>query len=157
MWTLCIVLGLILVGVLVLLLRHHRSPVKADDENSREQERTYQPDAVAGDEKIEEEDSEADRLWIASVDDIIDANIANAEFSVEDLGRLAGMSRSNLYKRVKAITGLSPLEYLRDRRVKKGRQLLAQATGKHVKPTLAEIAYQVGMSPRQFSKYIKQE
>lgn len=157
MWTLCIVLGLILVGVLVLLLRHHRSPVKADDENSREQERTYQPDAVAGDEKIEEEDSEADRLWIASVDDIIDANIANAEFSVEDLGRLAGMSRSNLYKHVKAITGLSPLEYLRDRRVKKGRQLLAQATGKHVKPTLAEIAYQVGMSPRQFSKYIKQE
>ena len=82
--------------------------------------------------------------------------MSDADFSIEDLGRQAGMSRSNLYKRIKAITGLSPLEYLRDRRVAKGRQLLAQATGKHVRPTLSEIAYQVGMSPRQFSKYLRQ-
>ena len=82
--------------------------------------------------------------------------MSDADFSIEDLGRQAGMSRSNLYKRIKAITGLSPLEYLRDRRVAKGRQLLAQATGKHIKPTLSEIAYQVGMSPRQFSKYLRQ-
>lgn len=102
-----------------------------------------------------EAEAEADNAWLKSIDSIIDENIADASFSIEELGHLAGMSRSNLYKRVKAITGLSPLEYLRERRVKKGRQLLEQATGKHVKPTLSEIAYQVGMSPRQFSKYLK--
>lgn len=101
-------------------------------------------------------ETDADRSWLQSIDSIIDANISDADFSIEDLGRHAGMSRSNLYKRIKAITGLSPLEYLRDRRVARGRELLAQATGKHVRPTLSEIAYQVGMSPRQFSKYLRQ-
>lgn len=101
-------------------------------------------------------ETDADHSWLQSIDSIIDANMSDADFSIEDLGRQAGMSRSNLYKRIKAITGLSPLEYLRDRRVAKGRQLLAQATGKHIKPTLSEIAYQVGMSPRQFSKYLRQ-
>lgn len=101
-------------------------------------------------------ETDADRSWLQSIDSIIDANMSDADFSIEDLGRQAGMSRSNLYKRIKAITGLSPLEYLRDRRVAKGRELLAQATGKHIKPTLSEIAYQVGMSPRQFSKYLRQ-
>lgn len=155
-WTLYIFLGLILICGLYLLRRYKRYG-RTDGEIHAVHAFSDQPEVVVCDETAPENNSEADCIWIASIDNIIDANIANAEFSVEDLGRLAGMSRSNLYKRVKAITGLSPLEYLRDRRVKKGRQLLAQATGKHVKPTLAEIAYQVGMSPRQFSKYIKQE
>ena len=155
-WTLYIFLGLILICGLYVLIRHKRY-YRTDGEIHAVHAFSNQPEDVICDETAPEDNSEADCIWIGSIDNIIDANIANAEFSVEDLGRLAGMSRSNLYKRIKAITGLSPLEYLRDRRVKRGRQLLAQATGKHVKPTLAEIAYQVGMSPRQFSKYIRQE
>lgn len=155
-WTLYIFIGLILICGLYVLIRHKRY-YRTDGEIHAVHAFSNQPEDVICDETAPEDNSEADCIWIGSIDNIIDANIANAEFSVEDLGRLAGMSRSNLYKRIKAITGLSPLEYLRDRRVKRGRQLLAQATGKHVKPTLAEIAYQVGMSPRQFSKYIRQK
>ncbi len=126
------------------------------DDKGRSTDVTVIAEASSEADNHNDSETDADRSWLQSIDSIIDANISDADFSIEDLGRHAGMSRSNLYKRIKAITGLSPLEYLRDRRVAKGRQLLAQATGKHVRPTLSEIAYQVGMSPRQFSKYLRQ-
>ena len=148
-WWIYVVIGIIFSGgVLMYFLRNR---VAGKSVGTPAMPPISQPD-IAVDAEAE---AEADSAWLKSIDSIIDENIADAAFSIEELGHLAGMSRSNLYKRVKAITGLSPLEYLRERRVKKGRQLLEQATGKHVKPTLSEIAYQVGMSPRQFSKYLK--
>lgn len=148
-WWVYVVIGIVLSGGLLICFL--RKQVSGKSVSSPVMPGTVKHDIVPD----AETEAEADSAWLKSIDSIIDENIADAAFSIEELGHLAGMSRSNLYKRVKAITGLSPLEYLRERRVKKGRQLLEQATGKHVKPTLSEIAYQVGMSPRQFSKYLR--
>ena len=90
-------------------------------------------------------------MWCSSDSAVYHVDVSCNPPRVETFADLDGL-RFGKY----AITGLSPLEYLRDRRVAQGRELLAQATGKHVRPTLSEIAYQVGMSPRQFSKYLRQ-
>ena len=83
---------------------------------------------------------------------IVEQNIDNSEFSVEELSALVGMSRSNLYKKLMSITGKSPLEFMRIIRLKKGMQLLQQR-----QYTISEIAYRVGLSPKQFSKYFRDE
>lgn len=74
------------------------------------------------------------------------------EFSVEDFSRLMLVSRSSLYKKLTALTGQSPLEFIRKIRLRRGRELLA---GRGL--TIAEVAYSVGLSPKQFSKFFKEE
>lgn len=83
----------------------------------------------------------------------VEKNIAEAKFSVEDLSRELGMSRVYLYKKLLAITGKSPVEFIRIIRLKRGAQLLEKSQF-----TVAEVAYKVGFnSPRYFSKYFKEE
>ena len=64
-----------------------------------------------------------------------------------------GLSRVQLYRKMKALTGQSPVELLRTARLQKGRELL-QTTGKNV----SEIAYEVGFTaPSYFTKCFKDE
>ncbi|QNF35955.1 helix-turn-helix domain-containing protein [Adhaeribacter swui] len=80
-------------------------------------------------------------------------NIANPDFSVEELSRELGMSRVYLYKKLTAITGKTPLEFIRTVRLKRAAQLLSQS-----QLTVAEVAYEVGFNnPKYFTKYFKQE
>jgi len=83
----------------------------------------------------------------------VEKNLSESKFSVEDLSRELGMSRVYLYKKLMAITGKSPVEFIRIIRLKRGAQLLEKS-----QLTVAEIAYEVGFnSPRYFSKYFKEE
>ena len=82
----------------------------------------------------------------------VEANMDNSEFSVEDLSSYVGMSRGHLYKKLVSITGKSPLEFIRVLRIKRGHQLLVQS-----QLSISQISYQVGLSPKQFSKYYKEE
>ncbi|RDC61830.1 Exoenzyme S synthesis regulatory protein ExsA [Adhaeribacter pallidiroseus] len=80
-------------------------------------------------------------------------NIANPDFSVEELSRELGMSRVYLYKRLVALTGKAPLEFIRTVRLKRAAQLLSES-----QLTVAEVAYEVGFNnPKYFTKYFKQE
>ncbi|QMU26744.1 hybrid sensor histidine kinase/response regulator transcription factor [Adhaeribacter radiodurans] len=80
-------------------------------------------------------------------------NIANPDFSVEELSRELGMSRVYLYKKLLAITGKAPLEFIRTVRLKRAAQLLTES-----QLTVAEVAYEVGFNnPKYFTKYFKQE
>jgi len=84
---------------------------------------------------------------------ITEANIANPDFSVEELSREIGMSRVYLYKKLVAITGKTPIEFIRIVRLRRAAQLLEQS-----QLNVSEIAYEVGFnSPRTFTKYFKQE
>ena len=74
------------------------------------------------------------------------------DFSVERLSELLLMSRSGLYKKMTAVTGQTPLEFIRMVRMREGRRLLDSGES-----SIAQIAYCVGMSPKQFSKYFKDE
>jgi AraC-like DNA-binding protein len=103
---------------------------------------------------------EPSTLEITSVDEqlkekairIVEEHISESEFSVEDLSAALGMSRGHLYKRLVAITGKTPIEFIRTIRIKRGRQLLEES-GEGVQ----QVAWRIGMSPKQFAKYFKEE
>ncbi len=85
--------------------------------------------------------------------EVVEKNIAESGFSVEDLSKELGMSRVYLYKKLMSITGKSPIEFIRIIRLKRGAQLLEKS-----QMNIAEVAYEVGFnSPRYFSKYFKEE
>jgi DNA-binding response OmpR family regulator len=83
----------------------------------------------------------------------VEENLTNKDFSVEELSRLMGMSRVLLYKKVLALTGKTPIEFIRTIRLQRAAQLLEKSQF-----TVAEIAYQVGFNnPKYFAKYFKEE
>ena len=85
--------------------------------------------------------------------DFIEQNLSDSDLSVETVGAELGLSRVQLYRKVKALTGQSPVELLRTARLQKGRELL-QTTDK----TVSEVAYEVGFTaPSYFTKCFKDE
>jgi AraC-like DNA-binding protein len=83
----------------------------------------------------------------------VESNISRSDLSVEELSRELGMSRVNLYKRLVAMTGKTPIEFIRVIRLKRAAQLLRDSQ-LHV----SEIAFQVGFNnPKYFSRYFKEE
>lgn len=96
--------------------------------------------------------SSLDEQLIEKAIRIVEENMDNSEFSVEELSAQIGISRSGLYKKLMSITGKSPLEFMRILRLKRGKQLLEKS-----QLSISQIAYKVGLSPKQFSKYFKEE
>lgn len=83
----------------------------------------------------------------------VSANIKRSDLSVEELSSHLGMSRVHLYKKLKAITGKTPIEFIRIIRLKRGAQMLRES-----QLNVSEVAYQLGFnSPKYFSKYFKEE
>lgn len=83
---------------------------------------------------------------------IVEENMDNSEFSVEEFSETLGLSRSGLYKKLMQITGRSPLEFIRILRLKRGKKLLEDN-----RQSISQVAYQVGFSPKQFAKFFKEE
>lgn len=93
-----------------------------------------------------------DQTFVEKLRSHIERNLSNPNLSVEDLGEKIGMSRVQLYRKTKALTGYSPNELIRITRLKKAAALLA-STNK----TIAEITYEVGFStPSYFTKCYKE-
>lgn len=94
-----------------------------------------------------------DEKLIRKALEIVEKNISNADFSVEQLGRELGMSRVHLYKKLLSLTGKTPIEFIRVLRLKRAAQLLQKSQLR-----VSEIAYEVGFNnPKYFSKYFKEE
>ncbi len=97
--------------------------------------------------------SPLDEKLLKKVHTIIKENLSNPELTVESLSRELGMSRVNLYKKMTALTGKTPVEFIRLVRLKRSTELLMENSY-----TVSEIAYEVGFSdPRYFSKQFKAE
>ena len=97
--------------------------------------------------------STQDKLFIDTLKEAINTNMKNADLKMDDLGDELGISRVQLYRKVKALTGLSPVELLRDMRLQRGYTLLSSTT-----KTVAEVAYEVGFSkPGYFSNCFKKQ
>lgn len=83
----------------------------------------------------------------------IENNISRSDLSVEELSQSLGMSRVHLYKRLLAVSGKTPIEFIRVIRLKRAAQLLRES-----QQNVSEIAYQVGFNnPKYFSKYFREE
>lgn len=84
---------------------------------------------------------------------VVEDNLADPDFSVEDFSHELGMSRVHLYKKLLSLTGKSPIEFIRTIRLQRAAQLLEKS-----QLTVSEIAYQVGFNnPKYFSKYFKDQ
>ena len=104
-------------------------------------------------ENVDEKIMTPDNTFIKRLRDIIQLNLSNSDFNVERIGEEIGMSRVQLYRKVKALTGMSPVELLRKSRGEKGRHLL-----KTTDLSISEIAYDTGFtSPSYFAKCFKDE
>ena len=84
---------------------------------------------------------------------MVEARLEDSELSVEDLASAMNLSRVQLYRRVKAVTGASPVELLRTARLKRGYQMLMTTD-----MSISEVAYKVGFTaPGYFTKCFKEE
>lgn len=94
-----------------------------------------------------------DEKFVQRAIDIVEANIGNAEFLVEDLCREMGMSRVYFYKKILALTDKTPSEFIRFIRLKRAADLLERS-----QMFVNEVAFQVGFNdPKYFRKYFKEE
>jgi AraC-like DNA-binding protein len=94
--------------------------------------------------------SSLDEELISHVIARIEDNINNINYSVSQLSSDVGMTRGHLYKKLMAIVGKSPLEFVRIIRLKRGKSLLDQG-----RTNISEVADMVGFSPKQFAHYFK--
>lgn len=94
-----------------------------------------------------------DQKFMDKVMETIEKNIDNGELMVENIASEVHMSRSVFFKKLKTLTGLSPIEFLREIRMKRAAQLIE--TGEY---SMAQIAYMVGINDSHyFSKCFKQQ
>ena len=94
-----------------------------------------------------------DEEFIKRAIDLVEKNIGDSDFSVETLASAVAMSRSTLYKKLMAITGLGPSEFIRTIRIKRGKALLETS-----QMQITEIAYAVGFTTvKSFTMNFKAE
>ena len=94
-----------------------------------------------------------DKDFVERFKSLIEAKMGDSELNVEDLGKEMGLSRVQLYRKIKSLTNFAPNELLRMARLKKAASLLASSD-----MTIAEVGYEVGFtSPSYFTKCYKEQ
>lgn len=92
-------------------------------------------------------------LFVARFKEVVEARLSDSEVTVDDLAASMNISRVQLYRRVKSVTGCSPVELLRTARLNRAHQMLITT-----EKTVSEVAYDVGFSaPSYFTKCFKEE
>ncbi|WP_419789005.1 substrate-binding domain-containing protein [Mucilaginibacter sp. FT3.2] len=92
-----------------------------------------------------------DKKFLNDFAGIVEQNLANENFNVDDICKTIGISRVQLYRKVKALLGCSITDYILNRRLKKAKYLLV-----HEGYSISEITYMVGFtSPNYFSTVFK--
>ena len=91
--------------------------------------------------------------FVTHFKEVIEARLADSEVSVEDLAADMNLSRVQLYRKVKAVTGSSPVELLRTARLNRAYKILLTSD-----KSVSEVAYDVGFTaPSYFTKCFKEE
>ncbi|ODT56423.1 MAG: hypothetical protein ABS72_01745 [Paludibacter sp. SCN 50-10] len=94
-----------------------------------------------------------DEKFVKKAVALVEENIGNAEFLVEDLCREMAMSRVYFYKKILSLTDKTPSEFIRFIRLRRAADLLGKS-----QLFVNEVAYQVGFNdPKYFRKYFKEE
>lgn len=106
-------------------------------------------------------DVKASNIEVASLDEklirraieVVEQNIMEADFSIENFSQELGMSRVYLYKKLVSLTGKSPLDFVKTIRLQRAAQLLEKSD-----LNVSEVAYRVGFNnPKYFAKCFKEE
>lgn len=84
---------------------------------------------------------------------LVESNMSNSDFSVEDLSHELGYSRGHFYQKILKITGQTPIDFIRNIRMKRAAELLKKS-----QLNVSEVAYKVGYNnPKLFSRYFKSQ
>ena len=91
--------------------------------------------------------------FIQEVIRLVDENLQNPDFKIDDLAETMNMSRTVFYRKIKTFTGASPIDLVKEMRLKRALELLDADTY-----SLSEVAYQSGFSsPQYFSRVFKEQ
>lgn len=94
----------------------------------------------------------AEEQFMQRLQNHIEKHLGDSELSIEMLSEELGISRTQLFRKTKALTGISPIELIRHVRLRKAQQLLRKTDS-----TIQQVAYEVGFtSPSYFSKCYKE-
>lgn len=97
-------------------------------------------------------DSSADEKFLHEAISCVEAHITDSDYNIESLARDVVMSRMSLYRKMKALTGQTPADFIRSVRLKSAARLLK--TGKY---TVQEVCFDTGFaSPQNFTKRFKE-
>ncbi len=86
-----------------------------------------------------------DRKFVSEFTSLVESNFCNEEFSVEDICKRLGVSRIQLYRKVKALLNINVHDYILNTRLQKAKYLL-----QHDELNISEIAYKVGFSSQAY-------
>lgn len=86
-----------------------------------------------------------DELFIKKIKEEIENNIDNSDFVVDDLAAATAMSRTVFFKKLKSLTGFSPIEFIRDVKIKYAAALLETQ-----QYTVKEVSYMIGISDTKY-------
>ena len=121
-----------------LMNNTHVSSLSTSEETATEEEKL--PDM-----------SPNDRKFMDKLVELMEANMDNGDLVVDDLVREVAVSRSVFFKKLKTLTGLAPIEFIKEMRINRAAQLIE--TGEF---NMTQISYMVGINdPRYFSKCFK--
>ncbi len=94
-----------------------------------------------------------DQNFINKINSVIEKHLSEESFSIEEMGKEVSMSRSQVHRKLTALTGKSPSLYMRSLRLARARELIINRTA-----NISEIAYSVGFSsPAYFTRCFKEE
>ncbi|MCU0414097.1 MAG: response regulator [Ignavibacteriaceae bacterium] len=102
---------------------------------------------------VEKKIKSIDERFLAKVLEVIEKHISEEEFRIEDCSREVGFSRTHFHKKLRALVGKSPSQYVRTVRLYRAKHLIEEEKG-----NVSEVAYSVGFSsPAYFSRCFKEE
>lgn len=123
-----------------LNLLKRKNAIKLKEELSRVMDLSTQPKA-------------ADKKFLQQIADIVEAHLEESEFDLDQLSKELNMSKSTLHRKMKAITGLTPLDFVRNIKMKQACRMLSEH-----ELSISEIAYALGFTnPKYFTKCFKEE
>lgn len=94
-----------------------------------------------------------DEQFLERAHSLVEKNMSNVDFTVEELSSDLGISRTLFYKKILALTGKPPLEFIRTLRMKRAAQLLEKS-----QLNVSEVAFRVGYNdPKYFRKHFRNE
>ena len=100
---------------------------------------------------VKEDICDIDKDFVTQFKNLVEKHISNSDLSVEEIGREMGMSRVQLYRKLKSLTNYSPNELIRITRLKKAHSIISSQD-----KSISEVAYEVGFtSPSYFAKCYK--
>lgn len=152
-----LVVGAIIAGM-VLLHRKKQEPVApnppeqtpAESPKPAPKPRTQKPEPKKVRPTLKDRPAPTD-IFLIHLDAVLERNLSNPNLTVEQLTNEMTMGRTVFFIKLKNLTGMSPVEYIRETRIKKAAEMLEKED-----LTIMEITYKVGMSDsRYFAKCFK--